>query len=128
MTNPASFEALDKWKDGFIENAGPDDPKNFPFVLIGNKVDREPERKVSAQKAEEWCKENNDMQYFETSAKDGVQVNEAFIEMVKMGIKRESSNQIIMPDSLNAGGSKGGMKLKPNNRGNTKVQSSSKCC
>ena len=68
------------------------------------------------------------MQYFETSAKDGVQVNEAFIEMVKMGIKRESSNQIIMPDSLNAGGSKGGMKLKPNNRGNTKVQSSSKCC
>ena len=72
LTNPASFEALDKWKDGFIENAGPDDPKNFPFVLIGNKVDREPERKVSGQKAEEWCKENNDMQYFETSAKDGV--------------------------------------------------------
>ena len=44
------------------------------------------------------------MKYFETSAKDGVQVNEAFIEMVKMGIKRESANQIIMPDSLNAGG------------------------
>ena len=63
------------------------------------------------------------MQYFETSAKDGVQVNEAFIEMVKMGIKRESANQIIMPDSLNAGGMpSGGMKLKPNNRGNTKVQ------
>ena len=55
------------------------------------------------------------MQYFETSAKDGVQVNEAFIEMVKMGIKRESANQIVMPDSLNAGGGmKGGMKLKPN--------------
>ena len=69
------------------------------------------------------------MQYFETSAKDGVQVNEAFIEMVKMGIKRESANQIVMPDSLNAGGGmKGGMKLKPNNRGNTKVQSSGKCC
>ena len=64
------------------------------------------------------------MQYFETSAKDGVQVNEAFIEMVKMGIKRESANQIIMPDSLGASGMpKGGMKLKPNNRGNTKVQS-----
>lgn len=32
------------------------------------------------------------MKYFETSARDGVQVNEAFIEMVKMGIKRESAN------------------------------------
>ena len=70
------------------------------------------------------------MKHFETSAKDGLQVNEAFIEMVKMGIKRESANQIIMPDSLNAGGlgSKGGVKLKPNQRGNTKVQSSGKCC
>jgi hypothetical protein len=55
------------------------------------------------------------MKYFETSAKEGVQVNEAFIEMVKMGIKRESANQIIMPDSLTGGlGSKGGVKLKPN--------------
>jgi len=69
------------------------------------------------------------MKHFETSAKDGVQVNEAFIEMVKMGIKRESANQIIMPDSLTGGlGSKGGVKLKPNQRGNTKVQSSGKCC
>ena len=70
---------MDKWKDGFIENAGPDDPKTFPFVLIGNKVDKEEDRKVSAQKAEAWCKENNDMAYFETSAKEGVSVNEAFI-------------------------------------------------
>ena len=44
------------------------------------------------------------MKYFETSARDGVQVNEAFIEMVKMGIKRESANQIIMPDSIGSGG------------------------
>ena len=51
LTNPASFDALDKWKDGFIENAGPDDPKTFPFVLIGNKVDRVDERKVSEAKA-----------------------------------------------------------------------------
>ena len=51
ITNSKSFENLDKWKDGFIENAGPDDPKTFPFVLIGNKVDREPERKVDTKRA-----------------------------------------------------------------------------
>ena len=61
-------------------------------MLIGNKVDRESERKVATAKAQQWCKENNDMLYFETSAKEGVSVNEAFVEMVKMGIKRETTN------------------------------------
>ena len=127
LTNAASFDALDKWKEGFIENAGPDDPKSFPFVLIGNKVDRESERKVHGDKARAWCKENNDMLYFETSAKEGVSVTEAFIEMVKMGIRRESINQIIMPDSIGGAGG-GGIKLQAGNRrGQTNVKGNA-CC
>ena len=115
LTNPASFDALNKWKEGFIDNAQPDDPKTFPFVLLGNKVDRESDRKVSSQKAQAWCKENNDMPYFETSDKEGVSVNEAFIDMVRRGIQRESSNQIVMPDTIGGnGGAGGGIKLSAN--------------
>ena len=44
ITNKKSYENLQKWYDGFVENAGPDDVKNFPFLLIGNKVDKEDER------------------------------------------------------------------------------------
>jgi Ras-related protein Rab-7A len=51
ITNAKSFENLDKWREGFIEHAAPSDPKQFPFVLLGNKVDREPERKVQAARA-----------------------------------------------------------------------------
>ena len=71
------------------------------------------------------------MLYFETSAKEGVAVNEAFVEMVKMGIKRESNNSaIMMPDSIGGGG--GGIKLSANrggsnSRGGTTV-TQSKCC
>lgn len=32
------------------------DPDRFPFILIGNKVDRESERRVSRQRALQWCK------------------------------------------------------------------------
>ena len=39
--------------------------------------------KVPSTKAQAWCKENNDMMYFETSAKEGVAVKDAFISMVK---------------------------------------------
>ena len=52
ITNGKSFENLNKWKEGFIEHAGPDDAKSFPFVLLGNKLDREPERKVETKRAQ----------------------------------------------------------------------------
>ncbi len=51
ITNGKSFENLSKWKDGFIEHAGPDDAKSFPFVLLGNKLDKESDRKVDTKRA-----------------------------------------------------------------------------
>jgi len=49
------------------------------------------------------------MLYFETSAKDGVQVDDAFIEMTKKAMKREATQTIIMPSSI--GGADGAIKL-----------------
>ena len=126
LTNPASFEALDKWKDGFIQNAGPDDVKTFPFVLIGNKVDLVDQRRVDSGKAEAWCKQNHDMGYFETSAKDNVQVKDAFIEMVRKAIKRDPKDQIILPDNIAGPSMGGGLKLSAK-KGGTQVQGN-RCC
>jgi Ras-related protein Rab-7A len=110
ITNQRSFDNLTKWKEGFIEHAAPTDPKQFPFVLIGNKLDKEPERKVKTQDAKSWCKENEDMPYYETSALENIAVDGAFIEMAKMAIKRESQNQVFtLPDSI--GGAGGAIKL-----------------
>lgn len=55
ITSQKSFENLSRWKQGFLEHAGPQDPDTFPFVLIGNKVDKESDRKVKAQDAKAWC-------------------------------------------------------------------------
>jgi Ras-related protein Rab-7A len=100
---------LDKWREGFIEHAAPNDPKSFPFVLLGNKVDREPERKVQTQRAQDWCKEKGGITYYETSAKENIHVDDAFIEMARMAISRESQNQIFMPESISGAG--GALKL-----------------
>lgn len=114
---------MTKWRDGFIEHAAPSDPNTFPFILIGNKLDREAERKVATTKAQQWCKANADIPYYECSAKENVSVDDAFVEMAKMALKRESQNQIIMPDTI--GGAGGAIKLnakEDNRRSRTQVE------
>lgn len=41
VTAPNTFKSLDSWRDEFLIQASPRDPENFPFVVLGNKVDLE---------------------------------------------------------------------------------------
>ena len=66
------------------------------------------------------------MQFFETSAKDNIQVDDAFVEMAKMGLKREGENQIIMPDTI--GGAQNAITLHNSNRDKEKPQAKKKKC
>lgn len=50
------------------------------------------------------------MPYYETSAKENISVDDAFIEMAKMAIKREQENTIFMPEKIGGIGG-GGIKL-----------------
>lgn len=41
VNSAKSFETLDSWRDEFLIQASPHDPENFPFVVLGNKIDVE---------------------------------------------------------------------------------------
>ena len=77
VPDPESFKSLDSWRDEFLIQAAPRDPDNFPFVVLGNKVDLE-NRSVSARRAKQWCDGKNEIPYFETSAKEAINVEQAF--------------------------------------------------
>ncbi|KAM7375393.1 hypothetical protein PAMA_014478 [Pampus argenteus] len=77
-----SFRNLSNWKNEFAYYADVKDPDNFPFVVLGNKLDV-PERQVSGEDARQWCRENGGHPYFETSAKDATNVASAFEEAVR---------------------------------------------
>ena len=47
VTAPNTFKTLDSWRDEFLIQASPRDPENFPFVVLGNKIDLE-NRQVSS--------------------------------------------------------------------------------
>lgn len=46
VNNSKSFDALDSWRDEFLIQASPRDPDNFPFVVLGNKIDVEDSKRV----------------------------------------------------------------------------------
>ena len=63
VNSAKSFETLDSWRDEFLIQASPHDPENFPFVVLGNKIDvEEGKRQVggslikrSSQPCYIWC-------------------------------------------------------------------------
>lgn len=39
VSAPTTYKSLENWRDEFLIQASPRDPDNFPFVVIGNKID-----------------------------------------------------------------------------------------
>ncbi|XP_061503430.1 ras-related protein Rab-7a isoform X1 [Anopheles gambiae] len=88
-TAPNTFKNLESWRDEFLIQASPRDPDHFPFVVLGNKIDLE-NRAVSTKRAQQWCQTKNDIPYFETSAKEGINVDLAFQTIAKNAIAQET--------------------------------------
>ena len=77
-----SFKNLTHWHEEFVYYADISNAGSFPFVVIGNKIDvPESKRTVTSEEAKAWCTERN-MPYYETSAKDAVNVDNAFHAVV----------------------------------------------
>ncbi|KAJ3410935.1 Ras- protein Rab-7 [Chytridiales sp. JEL 0842] len=95
VNNVKSFETLDSWRDEFLLQASPRDPDNFPFVVLGNKVDlEESKRQVSQKRALTWCQQKENIPYFETSAKEAINVEQAFQTIAKNALKQEADVEL----------------------------------
>lgn len=88
ITSLKSFESIISWKQEFVSQCGPTNPETFPFMVLGNKCDMDADRAVSQAKSNQWARDN-DLPLVETSAKEGLRIEEAFIEMTRKAMKRE---------------------------------------
>ncbi|OMJ69201.1 hypothetical protein SteCoe_33141 [Stentor coeruleus] len=98
ITSVKTFESLSSWKEEFLNQSNPKDPENFPFVVLGNKLDKEPERKVPTAKAQQWCKSNGDIPFYETSAKEAVNVEDAFQAIAKKALSQVKDEEDFKPN------------------------------
>jgi small GTP-binding protein len=72
VTQKETYDNLDFWISKMKDLSG-----KVPFIIIGNKIDLEDERKVSFDEGKRKADENG-VQYIETSAKDNKNVEIAF--------------------------------------------------
>ncbi|KAK4192874.1 putative ras [Podospora australis] len=94
VNNSKSFDALDSWRDEFLIQASPRDPDNFPFVVLGNKIDvEESKRVISTKRAMTFCQSKGNIPYFETSAKEAINVEQAFEVIARNALLQEESEE-----------------------------------
>ncbi|CAN1235288.1 Ras-related protein Rab7 [Linum perenne] len=93
--------------------ANPADPKSFPFILLGNKIDVDGgnSRVVSEKRAKDWCASKGNIPYFETSAKEDYNVDPAFLCIAKAALSNEHEQDIYfqsIPDAVPESEQRGG--------------------
>lgn len=91
ITNNWSFENVPNWKNSFLQKSMVSMPESFPFMVIGNKVDlQDEERAVDRETAEKYCTTDGNMEFVETSAKDNINVEEAFHRLAVQALNRQA--------------------------------------
>ncbi|XP_011166201.1 ras-related protein Rab-32 isoform X2 [Solenopsis invicta] len=78
VTRSATLDAVVKWKQDLDSKVQLPDGSPIPCVLLANKCDQQKEGLVnSPAKMDEYCKEKNFAGWFETSAKENINIEEA---------------------------------------------------
>lgn len=90
VTRPETLEHVAKWRDDFLLHANVDNAETFPIAVLGNKIDTN-NRAITQKKALEFCQSLN-ATYFEVSAREAINVEQAFQTVSKMAMDNQMRN------------------------------------
>ncbi|KAJ8280430.1 hypothetical protein GJAV_G00054470 [Gymnothorax javanicus] len=90
VTRPSTFEAVTKWKEDLDSKLTLSNGKNIAAVLLANKCDQGRDVLMNnGIEMDQFCKENGFVGWFETSAKENINIDEAADCLVKHVIANE---------------------------------------
>jgi len=111
VTRTSTFESVAKWKQDLDAKVQLPDGSPIPCVLLANKCDQPKEGIVATPgKLDEYCKEKGFAGWFETSAKDNINIDDAAKFLVGTILQNDQWNNSVKEEDgdkldLNGGGS-----------------------
>ena len=88
VTKRKTYEDIPEWMNNIKENKG----LEYPIILIGNKCDLEEKREILKEEGENLAK-NYNLSFYETSNKEGKNVEEVGMELIKKIIDRKEKQK-----------------------------------
>ena len=88
ITEPRSFEGIKKWISDSEEIGN-----NFEKLLVGNKYDLKHKIAVKKEDVEKFCEEKN-IEWIEVSAKENINLKEAFHKIIEIILKDKTDEEI----------------------------------
>ncbi|CAD8122225.1 unnamed protein product [Paramecium sonneborni] len=119
VNDQETFNDIDKWMNQIKQHAS----DNIIKVLIGNKADL-PERSITYDQAIKLAQKYN-MPYFETSAKEGTNINDTFLQIAKL-IKEQTDK--IPQQQQHQQQNSSFNKLSPTQNQDSQKQDQPMCC
>ena len=108
ITNQDSFDAIAEW----MKNIRDAKPKEFPVVLLGNKIDLEDQRVISKQEGEELA-QKYELSFYETSNKTGENIEKSCLDLInKIIIEKEKQKEEEIKNNKNQNKSNNNEKKK----------------
>ena len=118
LLDPKTLESIDYWIQQINENCSKEYP--ISLVLFGNKCDDKENIKVKKEEIDA-IKNKYDLTYFETSAKDNINIQNLFEYLIKTTIKKRGNlKNIGLPEDASLDDIK--ITIKENQKLETKVQ------
>ena len=127
MTCPESFVNTKRWIEEVKDNCGED----VAIILVGNKCDA-PNKAIALKDQEDYAKAIK-LPFFETSAKENINIDEVFVELTRLVIEKQSrlKSQADKSSGLNSNTSSNissnKIKLGGGSKGD-KLSKKPKCC
>uniref|UniRef100_H2SUT8 Ras-related protein Rab n=1 Tax=Takifugu rubripes TaxID=31033 RepID=H2SUT8_TAKRU len=100
VTRPASFEAVTKWKEDLDSKVTLANGKHIATLLLANKCDQDNDVLTNnGIKMDQFCQDNGFVGWYETSAKENINIDEAANCLVKHIIASEKD--MVQPEVPN---------------------------